>query len=214
MLQKNTVEKTAFELLRKLMQDSQMDQFFLVGGTSIALRLGHRKSIDLDLFTQNDISVRELNKHLSKEYGFIERYKAHNTLKGEINGVFIDCIKYDYPLLKPLSTEENIRIASFEDVIAMKLSAITDNGTRLKDFVDISFLSTKYSLEAMLDFYLLKYKNANVLSVVKALSYFDDIDFIHESVNLMVGKFNWEHIEKRLYDMIKNPQEIYTTYPI
>ncbi|XTB06439.1 nucleotidyl transferase AbiEii/AbiGii toxin family protein [Treponema denticola] len=94
MLQKNTVEKTAFELLRTLMQDSQMDQFFLVGGTSIALRLGHRKSIDLDLFTQNDI------------------------------------------------------------------------------------------------------------------------DFIHEPVNLIVGKFNWEHIEKRLYDMIKNPQEIYTTYPI
>lgn len=49
MLQKNTVEKTAFELLRTLMQDSQMDQFFLVGGTSIALRLGHRKSIDFGL---------------------------------------------------------------------------------------------------------------------------------------------------------------------
>lgn len=42
----------------------------------------------------------------------------------------------------------------------------------------------------------------------------NDIDFIHEPVNLIVGKFNWEHIEKRLHDMIKNPQEIYTTYPI
>jgi len=209
MLQKNTIETKTFELLTELMNEPILSDFFLVGGTSIALQIGHRKSIDLDLFSQNDINVAQLNDFLSKKYHFIERYRAKHTLKGEINGVFIDCMKYDYKLVKAINVYNNIRIASLEDVIAMKLSAITDNGSRLKDFVDIAYLSVKYSLQEMLSFYAQKYNDSNMLSAVKALGYFEDIDFESEPVELVNKKFSWKKIKDRINDMIKEPYKVF-----
>lgn len=214
MLEKRTVKKSTFELLKRLMNDKIFSDFFLVGGTSLALQLGHRKSIDLDLFTKNDIDVSILESHLKENYGFQQRFKANNTLKGDINGVFIDCIRYDYPLIKPILHEEGIRISSLEDICCMKLSAITDNGSRVKDFVDVAFLSTKFSLMEMLSFYKKKYSEENSVTPVKALLYFDDIDFMTEPVELFNTKFNWTKIRKRILDMVQNPEKRFNFFPV
>lgn len=214
-LQQNVVEKKTFELLKSLMSEETFSDFFLVGGTALALRLGHRKSIDIDMFTRNDIPVNETQKFLSEKYNFREEFREKNTLKGDIAGVKVDFIKYDYPLLKPFEVNPyNIRIASNEDIIAMKLSAITDSGSRVKDFTDIAFLSKLYSLNEMLDFYKTKFDGANIFSVTKALVYFDDIDFSNEPVNLIKGKFDWKKIESRLVNMVKNPEKKYEQFPI
>lgn len=214
MLEKRAVEKSTFALLNRLMNDKPFSDFFLVGGTSLALQLGHRKSIGLDLLTRNDIDVSVLDNHLKENYGFRQRFRANNTLKGDIDGVFIDCIKYDYPLLKPVLVEENIRIASMEDVCCMKLSEITDNGTRVKDFVDIAFLSTKFSLSEMLLFYKQKYTEENVITPVKALLYFDDIDFKTEPAELFNAEFDWKKIKARIVAMTKNPDRRFIAPPI
>lgn len=214
MLEKRTVKKSTFELLKRLMNDEKFSDFFLVGGTSLALQLSHRKSIDLYLFTKSDIDVVSLNNHLKENYGFQQRFRAKNTLKGDINGVFIDCIKYNYPLIKPILIEENIRIASMEDVCCMKFSAITDNGTRVKDFVDIAFLSTKFSLNEMLSFYKKKYNEENLITPVKALLYFDDIDFKTEPVELFDAKFDWSKIKARIFTMTENPEKKFIHPPI
>ena len=214
-LQKNVVEKKTFELLNNLMNEKIFSEYFLVGGTALSLRLGHRKSIDIDMFTRNDIPVNEIQKFLSEKYNFQEEFREKNTLKGDIEDVKVDFIKYDYPLLKPFEeTPDNIRIASNEDIIAMKLSAITDSGSRVKDFTDIAFLSRYYSLNEMLNFYKTKFDGSNIFSVAKALVYFDDIDFSNEPVNLIKGKFNWKKIETRLIDMTKNPEKKYSQFPI
>ncbi len=196
------------------MNDKKFSDFFLVGGTSLALQLGHRKSIDLDLFTKSDIDVISLNNHLKENYNFQQRFRAKNTLKGDIDGVFVDCIKYDYPLIKSIFVEENIRIASMEDVCCMKLSAITDNGTRVKDFVDIAFLSTKFSLNEMLSFYKNKYNEKNLIIPIKALLYFDDIDFTSEPVELFDVKFDWNKIKTRIFEMTENPEKKFAYPPI
>ena len=60
MLHKETVERSTFELLTTLMQDEKLSQFNLAGGTALSLHIGHRKSVDLDLFTQEDFSASEL----------------------------------------------------------------------------------------------------------------------------------------------------------
>ncbi len=214
-LQKNTVEKKTFELLTLLMNEELFREFFLVGGTALALRYGHRKSIDIDMFTQRDISVGEFQKYLSEKYDFLEEYRAKNTLKGAINGIKVDFIKYDYPLLEPPErTSENIRILSTKDIIAMKLSAITDSGSRVKDFTDIAFLSKYFTLNQMLSFYKEKFQGANIFSVTKALVYYDDIDFHNEPVSLISGKFEWSRIANRLKNMIQNPEKIYKDFPI
>ena len=85
----------------------------------------------------------------------------------------------------------------------MKLKAILQDGTRLKDFVDIAFLSTKMPLKKMLDIFDLKYPGTSKILAAKALTYFDDIDFT-PTIKFTEGIFNWEKIEKRLNEMVVN----------
>lgn len=214
-LQQGVVTEETLGLMKNLMNEKCFADFFLVGGTALALRLGHRKSIDIDMFTGSDIPVGELGKYLVEKYHFQEEFRAKDTLKGDIDGIKIDLIKYDYPLVQPLEeSEDNIRIASTEDIIAMKLSAITDSGTRVKDFTDIAYLSRDYSLNQMLKFYEMKFKGTNIFSVAKALVYFDDIDFTNEPVELVDAKFDWKKVNQRLVDMAQNPDKKFNSFPI
>lgn len=91
---------------------------------------------------------------------------------------------------------QDFRLASLEDIAAMKLNAITGNGTRIKDFIDIAYLSSIFSLNQMLDFYYLKY-HSNTLIPMKAITYFDDINF-NEPLKMLNGKFSWKVIANRL----------------
>ena len=214
-LQQGVVTEETLGLMKGLMSEDCLADFFLVGGTALALRLGHRKSIDIDMFTRHDISVDELQSYLSGKYRFREEFRAKNTLKGDIDGIKVDLITYDYPLIQPLEeTDGNIRIASTEDIIAMKLSAITDSGTRVKDFTDIAYLSRDFSLNQMLCFYEAKFNGVNIFSAAKALVYFDDIDFANEPVELVGAKFDWKKVNQRLIDMTRNPDKTFNSFPI
>lgn len=213
MLHAETVPGETFALLNSLMRDEHLCNFSLAGGTALALYMGHRISIDLDLFTATDFNAPELEKYLVDTYNFEGDYSHINTLKGVINGVRIDCITHSYPHVSVRYTEGDIRLYSLPDIVAMKLSVIADNGSRLKDFIDIAFLSTKMSLSSMLDAYEFKYKNANRMRPVKGLTYYDDILF-QEPIQMIKGTYKWNKIEKRLQQMIKFPDRLFLTTPI
>ncbi len=176
MLQKNTIETSTLELLKKLQADKTLKEFHLAGGTSLALQIGHRKSIDLDLFTQADFDTNSLLEHLEQSLNFRIDYTAKNTLKGSINNIKLDIISHKYALVKPILKLENTRLYSIEDIAAMKLSAIAGNGTRSKDFIDIYFILKNFTIEEILGFYKAKYKERNLMHVVKSLNYFEDIN--------------------------------------
>lgn len=212
MLHLGTVKTETFRLLENLMQDVELSSFSLAGGTSLALLLGHRISIDLDLFTLAPFDAKELELHLIEKYDFKGSYLRGYTLKGIIGNVNIDCIRHDYPLIKDIIKIENIRLYSSVDVAAMKLAAITDNGTRLKDFIDIACLSTKCSLSEMLQAYEKKFSNSNSVRAIKGLSYYNDINF-NESIQIIGGSYKWEIIRERLFDMQNNPNKIYRSLP-
>ena len=200
MLHKETIETGTLELLNKLQSELLLASFNLVGGTSLALRLGHRKSVDLDLFSKEDFDLQEIKELLVNQYGFKVSYEKGKTLKGFIGKVMVDLIRYDYPHISPVETEEDIRMESLPDVVAMKLSTICDNGSRIKDFIDIAYLSTVYSFGEMLQFYKQKFPSSNPLVPTKSLVYFDDINF-NEDVVMMQGKFDWNTIASRLNEM-------------
>lgn len=200
MLYTETIEGGTLELLRNLQSEVLLSSFNLVGGTSLALRMGHRKSVDLDLFTKDDFDLQGLRELLVNKYNLRVSYEKGKTLKGFINNVKIDLIKYDYPQVCSVETIEGIRFESIPDVIAMKLSAICDNGSRIKDFIDIAFLSSKYSFDDMLKFYSTKFPASNQMMLAKALVYFADIDF-NEDIVMLNCDFNWDKIAKRLNDM-------------
>jgi len=213
MLQEKTVDATTLELLKALMLDKRLIDFFLVGGTSLSLQIGHRTSIDIDLFSQASFDQNVALVHLENEYKFQSDFIDKNTLKGQINNVKLDLITHAYPLVKALNIFEDIRMASLEDISAMKLNAIVGNGTRLKDFVDVAFLSCYLPLTKMMEAYEYKYASRNPAMILKALSYHHDIDF-DQPIQLVNAKYAWKPVEKRLKDMERSPSKIFSTLPV
>lgn len=187
MLQTNTVDANTLELLIKLQSDEHLINFHLAGGTSLALQLGHRKSIDLDLFSLDKFDSNNLLEHLEQNYNFKTDYFEQNTLKGSINSIKIDLICHKYALVRPIIKFENIRLYSIEDIAAMKLNAIAGNGTRSKDFIDLYFILKTFNLNQTLDFYARKYENRNLMHIIKSIVYFEDIN-IHDWPELILEK--------------------------
>lgn len=202
MLYTQTVEAGTYELLKSLMADQTFRQFALAGGTALSLLIGHRKSIDLDLFTTGEFNPPQLEKYLQVKYAFKGDLLSGSGLKGEVNGIKLDIIRHDYPDVEQRIQEDGIRLYSLKDIAAMKLSAIADNGTRLKDFIDVAYLSGYLSLKEMLAAFKTKYPQTNPYRAVKGLNYYDDIRF-SERIDLLGKGFNWGTIVTRLSDMTR-----------
>lgn len=94
MLFTGTVESRTFEILGKLCRDARLNAFNLAGGTALALHLGHRLSIDLDLFSAQSFNSSDLSEHLISEYGLNISNIANNTIKGYISDVKLDLITH------------------------------------------------------------------------------------------------------------------------
>jgi hypothetical protein len=155
-----------------------------------------------------------MEEYLSEKYEFKRSYSFKNSLLGYINDIKVDFITLKYPNVEdPVITNDGIRISSIKDIAAMKLSAIADAGTRLKDFVDIAYLSTRLSFSEMLDAYQKKYNNPERLRPVRGLTFFDDIEF-EESVTMVHAKYKWEKIEKRLNDMVRRNNKVFSHPPL
>ena len=214
MLHTEAVEASTLGLLRRLMQDNRLSDFLLAGGTNLALRLGHRKSVDLDLFTYQHFDAISLAEHLTQNYHFEKTdVRDEDTVKGYIDDIKVDMIAHLYPPIdQTIVFERMIRLYGYRDMAAMKLAAVSDNGKRLKDFVDIAYLSSIMSLNQMIDAYAQKYKNASTLHAIRGLSYFDDIVF-DVTIDLINSSFNWKIIKKRIFEMIKYENRIFETMP-
>lgn len=210
MLSKDKLDAKTLYTLERLMSDPLLAGHFLVGGTALALQGDPRTSKDIDMFTRDPIDVDALHNHLVEKYGFVERFRAKNTLKGDIDGIDTDMITFNYPLVEPLETDGNLRVLSLSDLAAMKLNAIAKSGDRMKDFFDVAFLSTKFSLNRMLDIYRKKY-GANPMPALMGLTYYDDIDF-SDTVNSTNGRFRWNLVEKRLREMVDNPSTVFRSF--
>lgn len=212
MLYKETVSDFTLDLLKTLMEDENLADFFLVGGTALALQIGHRISIDLDLFSRNSFSENDLLFYLEKTYQFKLDFQANQTLKGSINSLNVDLITHSYPLVKPLVIMDNVRMASLEDIAAMKLNAISANGTRLKDFIDIAALSPKLTLADMVRAYTEKYDSRNPAMVIKSLDYHEDINF-NEPVQMLDSEYSWQRTQARLRQMTRDPIKFFSDEP-
>lgn len=213
MLHLETITGETYQLLKMLTEDTRLAGFNLAGGTALALYMGHRKSIDLDLFTPEPFNAPELERYLNEKYGFKGDYLENNTLKGSIDGVKIDCITHRYPNVEPTVAEGGLRLYGVRDIAAMKLNAIADSGTRLKDFIDIACLSTLLPLSSMLDAYQVKYSSHNPFRPVKGLVYYDDIDF-HDPIQMIGSTYDWKSIEQRISAMLNDPNKIFASFPV
>jgi hypothetical protein len=200
MLQTQTVDPIILGLLKSLQGRDYLNGFNLVGGTALALYLGHRTSIDLDLFSNFNFDTAQLIELIQQDYPLQLYFTAPNTIKGSIENVNVDIIAHRYPYLYEPSETGGIRLLSEPDIIAMKLNAISVSGQRSKDFVDIYFVldSNKYSLADMVKFYQIKYSQQNDMHVLKSLMYFDDIDLSDWPVLLKNQPLQWSDVRIRI----------------
>lgn len=199
MLQYSTVESHTLDVLKGLMQIPEMESFYLVGGTALALYYGHRLSADIDLFSTTDFNNESLIKPLEKKFSGFSYRNTHNPigLFGYIDGIKIDLVKHHHhPLIDETVTENGIRLVSIPDIMAMKIAAIMKRGVK-KDFWDIAELLQHYSVEDFIKYYTKKYPSQQLLvSVPFALTYFIDAEESETPVSLK-GQ-TWQGVKKTI----------------
>ena len=153
--------------------------FYLAGGTALALLLGHRDSFDFDFFCFNSFSTGDLFQKIEQVFAghiAVKTQEAKDTLTVIIDErVKVSFFAYPYKLVRPLLREDNFEIASLEDIACMKLAAITSRSL-IKDYVDLYFILNDIALEKLLTFAKEKYSTIDTNLILKSLVYFEDVE--------------------------------------
>lgn len=182
------------------------DNFYLAGGTALALQLGHRDSIDFDFFCEKSFATEDLAQKVEKffqHYQVTKIQEEKDTLTFLIDETIkISFFAYPYKIINPLLDEDNFKMASLEDIGAMKLSAITGRSV-LKDYVDLYFILHKIGLDKLLEIMREKFPTMDTNLIIKSLVYFDDIQ--EEPILFKHGdKVSLESIKKYLSEMVRD----------
>jgi hypothetical protein len=162
----NTVDPNINGLLLEIMASPKFSQFRLVGGTALSLQLGHRRSVDIDLFTDapyGSVDFETIDAYLRSGYKYVSNPTAgpigfgRSYFIGEDNqhAVKLDIYYTDTFIRGPMNFD-NIRMAATEEIAAMKMDII-QRGGRKKDFSDIHELLDKYTIERMLTLHSERY---------------------------------------------------------
>jgi predicted nucleotidyltransferase component of viral defense system len=203
MLQTSTVETHTFSILKQLMQIKALENFCLVGGTCLSLRYGHRKSVDLDLFSPIDFDVDNIVAAINKSGLKFEINKLDTKVGafGFIDDVKIDVVKnHHFDLIDNIEEIDCIRMYGDKDIIAMKIFAILQRAKK-KDFWDIAELLNYYSINDFINFYKKKYPNNTMLiSIPTALLYFDDAEESEDPISLQ-GQ-TWESVKQTISEHV------------
>lgn len=199
----NILDKKRLELL-PLFKNFKKD-FYLGGGTALALQIGHRDSIDFDFFKEEEIATQKLFDNLE------EFFTGHHLLKVQEErstlGLIIDdsvklsFFSYRYQLVKELIDEENLKLASMEDIGCMKLSAIIGRASN-KDYIDLYYILQSVALEDLLEKAAKKFPDLDRNLILKSLVYFEDIGL--EPIMFKNNhRVDFEKVEKFLEKKVK-----------
>ena len=195
MLYYNAIRSQTLELLKTLQKKEAFQSLRLVGGTALALQIGHRFSDDLDLFGVLDMGRNDVSAVLNSFPNVIHIGGSKNIHIYAINNIKVDFVNYAYPWLRPSLEIDGLRLAAIEDIAAMKMAAITGRGTK-KDFIDIYYLLKRYSLPELLSFYQKKYHDGSLFLVLRSLVYFDDAD--NDPLPNIFSPLAWSEVKEEI----------------
>ena len=189
----------AFHMLNEM---EIIKRFYLAGGTGLALHFGHRFSMDLDFFSEDPATMgsdeRSILRDILDDPTLEITYDKDSTFVVTWRGVGVSFFRLNlYPLIQPTLLVEKVRLASVEEIGAMKLAAIINRGTR-KDMVDLYFILQEASLDELFQVAAVKYAKVRSFPVnaVRALSYFDDAESL--PMPQMIDKTPWSKMKKFL----------------
>lgn len=199
-----TVSPLLLSILKTIMGADELKNFRVVGGTALSLYRGHRVSADIDLFSDaqyGSIDFNLIDQFLRRTFPYLDT--TNTELTGSGKSFFTgnnkdECVKLDIfysdeKFIRNEVTLDRIRLASIEDIIAMKIEMISGAG-RKKDFWDIHELMDDYSIGEMIAFHKQRYPYCHDLKkILSGFSNFEKADGDFDPVCLM-GK-HWELIK-------------------
>ncbi len=200
------LSKNAKETLAILGKSSILKDAYLAGGTALALQIGHRYSKDFDFFTRKKFNENILVQRIKKlAPDFKIEQKEWRTILGRIKDIRFSLFFYDYPLIQEPREFSGVKIAGIKDLAPMKISAISDRGTK-RDFIDLYFIVAAekiFTIEEILKLYDKKFKalKENNLHILKSLLYFEDAN--KEKMPIMIKEVFWRNIKKFFEKEIK-----------
>jgi len=165
--------------------------FFMVGGTAIALHIGHRRSIDFDLFTNSNLKKSGIKKSLLEiPFKQIPVFEDYDQLHLLANGVKLTFFMFPYQLEHTVKLENYITIPDLLTLAAMKAFAL-GRRSKWKDYVDLYFIIRDFytieeiSNKAKLIFPKKKKKKLfrQQLSFHKNIDYTETVEFLVEPVS-------------------------------
>lgn len=195
MLYYETIYPKTLGLLKQINSINEFSDFHLAGGTSLALQIGHRISVDLDFFGKTEISHEVILDFISDISSPTILTQSRNILILNVQNVKVDFVKYKYPLLKPPLVIDDLRLFSLEDIGAMKLAAIIGRGKK-RDFFDIYFLLNHFTMRELIQFYNEKYYDGSEFILAKSLVYFEDAE--EDEIPDLLEKIEWEMVKEKI----------------
>ena len=175
MLRSGKLSSKTLNLLNIL--ESKLTDFYLAGGTALAMYYEHRVSFDLDFFTAQPYWPEVLLEYL-KQFGvLVEKVRVQTgTLEAEIDGVRASFFEYHYALIEPFNKYGSLDVASVIDIAAMKLSAIAARAEK-KDYFDLAEILKRESSERVLQAFVKKYgREVDLYHIVRAVAFFNDVE--------------------------------------
>lgn len=208
----NTLTQLQLNILKSLMQIQIFSDFRLVGGTSLSLQIGHRMSADIDLFSDvryGSIDFEKVDQSLHEVWPYVDSLNITPAGMGKSYFVGLnkdDCIKLELyhtdQFITDCQTIDHIRLASVEEIIAMKMDVIARGG-RKKDFWDLHALMNDYTLNEMMMLYKKRYPfTYDTDLVIRQLTDYTSADQDFDPVCLY-GK-HWEIIKLDLIEFAKS----------
>ena len=210
MLYYNTVTPLLREILIHLMSSDVFADFRLVGGTALSLYRGHRMSVDIDLFTDadyNTINFDRIEAFLREHYLYVDTNdfklisfgKSYFIGNSQDNAVKLD-LYYTDPFIDEVIEVDGIRLASIEEIIAMKLDVILRSG-RKKDFWDIHELREDYTIKDMFALHEKRYPYThNKETLITKFTDFEEADDDFEP-DCLRGN-HWEFVKLDITDFV------------
>lgn len=187
-------QKKLLALIRKFSTN-----FGLVGGTAVALQIGHRRSIDFDLFTLEDFDIGKIREIVRLEHTIENVFVENpNELTVLVDGVKITFYKYPFPIEFTTKLEGIIQMPDLISLAVMKAFAL-GRRAKWKDYVDLFFIFKNFPFLTVVE------KAQNIFSgefneklFREQLAYFKDIDY-SEKIDYLPGfQVSDEEVKKTL----------------
>lgn len=199
MLQYQTIEPGTLQLLKSLQSMPMFQDLRLVGGTALALQLGHRKSIDLDFFGTIEADSMDIREALEESHVVSIVKESKNIRIYMVDGVKVDIVNYRYTWIDEPVIDSELTLASIKDIAAMKIAAVIGKGTK-KDFIDIDVLLRTFTLRELLELYIQKYPDGSLFIAMKSLSYFEDAE--SDPMPFMFEDTDWDDVKARIREAV------------